>query len=106
MTGVSIKEVMIEVIPKSDIGNIKVWSIKDSSGRTVCFFEASSPLKECSHHLSTTEHIEVKYKIAGEWPGGSTELFETYGYNNRRDRKRLLGYYVTLKFCMTPNHVS
>ncbi len=89
MTSVSLREIIIEVIPKSDIGRITVWSVKESSGRTVCFFEASSPLKECSHHLSTTEHIEVKYKIAGEWPEGSTALFESYGYHNMHDRKLL-----------------
>ncbi len=94
MSSVSLREIIIEVIPKPDIGNVKVWSIKDSNGRTVCFIETSSPLKECSHHFSATTHIRVNYKIAGEWPEGSTELFESYGYNNEYDRKLLPDYYI------------
>ncbi len=106
MTGVSLSEIVIEVIPKPDIGKITVWSIKDSTGRTVCFFEASSQLKECSHYLSTAEHIQVNYKIAGEWPGGSTELFESYGYNNARDRKLLRGFGFASQISTTPRHLN
>ncbi len=93
MASISRTEIVIEVIPNPNIGNLKIWSVKDSSGRTVCFIEASSPLKECSHHFSATDHIRVNYKIAGEWPEGSTDLFDSYGYNNEYNRKLLHGSY-------------
>ncbi len=87
MTAMTLSAVNIEVMPKSTLGNIKIWSIKDSSGRTVCYFDAERPLKDCTHRFSSATHIRVDYKIAGEWPDGSTALFDTYGYNNVHDRK-------------------
>ncbi len=86
----TLSEVNIEVIPKPALGNIKTWSIKDSSGRTVCYFDAEGPLKDCSHHFPSRPHGRINYKVAGEWPDGSTALFSTFGYNNRHNRKLVL----------------
>ncbi len=85
----TLSEVNIQIIPKPDhdLGNIKVWSIKDSSGRTICYFGVERLLKDCTHRFSSATHIRIDYKIAGEWPDGSTALCDTYGYNNVHDRK-------------------
>ncbi len=92
MSSVSLTEIIIEVVPKPDIGKVTVWSFKDTNGRTVCFIKASSLLKQCSHHFSATTHIRVNYKVAGEWSEGSTEFFDSYGYNNEYNRKLLHDY--------------
>ncbi len=83
----TLSEVNIEVIPRPALGSVKTWSIKDPSGRTVCYIDAEGPLKDCSHHFPSRPHGRINYKVAGEWPGGSTALFDTYGYNNRYNRK-------------------
>ncbi len=104
MASVSLREIIIEVIPKPDIGQVTVWSIKDSNGRTVCYIESSSLLKECSHHFSATTHIRVNYKVAGEWSEGSTEFFDSYGYNNEYDRKLMHDYFVASRLCASPHY--
>ncbi len=87
LIGVSLSQVSIEVIPDPDVNYIKIWSLKDSNGRTICYFNASSPLKECSHHPSVSHQTSFLYKFAGEWPNGSSGLFSFTGSNNNRNRK-------------------
>ncbi len=80
-------EILVEVFPKPDIGNVKIWSIKDTSGRAICYINASSPLKECAHHLSTTHQVTVNYKLSGEWPEGSSGLYAFNAWTNEQNRK-------------------
>ncbi len=54
ITGMSLSEVNIEIIPRPTLSKIKTWS--NSSGQTVCHFDAEKPLKDCSHHFPPRLH--------------------------------------------------
>ncbi len=80
-------EILVEVFPKPDIGNVMIWSLKETNGRAICYINASSPLKECAHHRPTNRQFNVNYQLAGEWPGGSTPLYAFFAWSNQENRK-------------------